>query len=459
MRVVRIADGSSEGRPASLVIRAPRDPAREMTSTNSRPEVGEDLRVFCGIDWAERHHDIALIGQDGGLIAKRRINDGPDGFDELTAMLTAAGDSVEDSIPVAIETPRGLLVAALRATARPVFAINPMAVARYRERHSFARAKSDHADAMTLANILRTDSHAHRKMPADTDLAQAIAVLARAAQDAIWRRTRATLELRSLLREYYPGFLTAFARAGGSGVTNLAGSDARHVLALAPSPAAGTRISVARIAAALRRGGRKRGAHIRAAAIAQALHAPQLRQPPLIEQAMSRQALALLTTLNAECDNAEQLGQASIEAFRSHPDHTIITSFPGLGELTGARILGELGDDRARFTDARAVKAYAGSAPVTRASGRNTVIMRRQVKNNRLAAVGFVWAFATMARTGPPKDHYDQRRAHGDRHAAALRHLFNRMIGQLHHCLQTRRSYDPVKAFPERAPQPQPSPA
>jgi hypothetical protein len=172
---------------------------------------------------------------------------------------------------------------------------------------------------------------------------------------------------------------------------------------------------------------------------------------------MSRQALALLTKLNAECDNAEQLGQASIEAFRSHPDHAIITSFPGLGELIGARILGELGDDRARFADARAVKAYAGSAPVTRASGRNPVIIRRQVKDNRLAAVGFVWAFATMARTGPPKDHYDQRRAHGDRHAAALRHLFNRMIGQLHHCLQIRRPYDPIKAFPERAPQPQPS--
>jgi hypothetical protein len=106
---------------------------------------------------------------------------------------------------------------------------------------------------------------------------------------------------------------------------------------------------------------------------------------------------------------------------------------------------------------ATAVKAYAGSAPVTRASGRNTVIIRRQVKNNRLAAVGFVRAFATMARTSPPKDHYDQRRAHGDRHAAALRHLFNRMIGQLHHYLQTRRPYDPIKAFPERAPQPQPS--
>jgi transposase len=406
--------------------------------------------VFCGIDWAERHHDIALVDQDGTLIAKRRIPDNPDGFATLTEILTAAGDTADDPLPVAIETSRGLLVAALRATGRPVFAINPMAVARYRDRRSVARAKSDHADAMTLANILRTDAHVHRKLPADTDLAQAIAVLARAAQDAIWRRTRATLELRSLLRQYYPSFLAAFARPGSSGVTNLAGPEARQILALAPTPGAGARLSVSRIAAALRRGGRKRGVDARAAAIAAALQAPQLRHPELVEQALSCQALALLATLNAECDNADQLGEASIEAFRTHPDYAIITSFPGLGELTGARVLGELGDDRERFTDARAVKAYAGSAPVTRASGRALVIMRRQVKNNRLAAVGFVWAFATIARTGPPKDHYDQRRAHGDRHAAALRHLFNRMIGQLHHCLQSRQLYDPVRAFPSR---------
>lgn len=275
-------------------------------------------------------------------------------------------------------------------------------------------------------------------------------MLARAAQDAIWRRTRATLELRSLLREYYPGFLAAFARAGSSTVTNLAGPDARQILALAPTPGAGAKLSVTRIAAALRRGGRKPGVNARAEAIAAALRAPQLRHPELVEQALARQALALLATLNAECDNADQLGEASIEAFRTHPDHAIITSFPGLGELIGARVLGALGDDRTRFADACAAKAYAGSAPVTRASGRQLVIMRRQVKNNRLAAVGFVWAFATIARTDPPKDHDDQRRQHGDRHAAALRHLFNRMIGQLHHCLQTRQTFDPDRAFPPR---------
>lgn len=166
------------------------------------------MKVYCGIDWAERHHDIALVDQDGKLVAKRRIGESVDGFAQLLDMLAAAGDTAAEPIPVAIETPRGLMVAALRATGRPVYPINPLAVARYRERHTVSRRKSDHADAMVLANILRTDAHAHRRLPADSDLARSIAVLARAHQDATWRRTGASNQLRSHLREYFPVFCT-----------------------------------------------------------------------------------------------------------------------------------------------------------------------------------------------------------------------------------------------------------
>ena len=211
------------------------------------------MKLFCGIDWAESHHDVAIVDENGQMVAKKRITDDPAGFSELIEMLTAAGDQAQDPVPVAIETPRGLLVASLRATGRPVYAINPLAVARYRERHSVARAKSDHADAMTLANILRVDAHLHRRLPADTELCQAIAVLARAHQDAIWRRTRAHNELRSMLREYYPTFLAAFTSRFALGI---ASPEARAVLAIAPTPAAAVTLSVSRIAAALRRAGR-----------------------------------------------------------------------------------------------------------------------------------------------------------------------------------------------------------
>jgi transposase len=190
-----------------------------------------DVTLFCGIDWAETHYAVAIIDRDGQLVAKKRITDDRTGFTELIEMLTAAGDCAEDQVPVAIETPRGLLVASLRATGRPVYAINPLAVARYRERHSVARSKSDHADAMTLANILRVDAYLHHQLPADNELCQAIAVLARAHQDAIWRRTTAHHQLRSLLREFYPTFLAVFT---GRFTLGIASPEARAVLAIAP---------------------------------------------------------------------------------------------------------------------------------------------------------------------------------------------------------------------------------
>ncbi|EID81553.1 transposase [Rhodococcus opacus RKJ300 = JCM 13270] len=258
-----------------------------------------------------------------------------------------------------------------------------------------ARKKSDKIDALTLANILRTDAHAHRRLPGDSDLARAIAVLARAAQDAIWRRTRATQELRALLREYYPGFLDAF----GDGVhTNLATVEARAILSVAPTLEQGARLTKSRILAVLRRAGRQRRLDDAAARIQDALRRRQLRQPPLVEQAMGRQARALVATLDAECKNAQELNEAASESFRQPPGHAVITSFPGLADVTGARVLAEIGDDRDRFADARGLKAFAGSAPVTRASGRSIAVTHRHVKYNRLAAVGVVWAFVAAGR-------------------------------------------------------------
>lgn len=410
------------------------------------------MAVFCGIDWAEGHHDIALVDEDGMLVAKRRIDESLDGVGELTTMLAAAGDSAEAPIPVAIETPRGLLVAVLRAADRPIYPINPLAVARYRERTSVSGKKSDHVDALALANILRTDAHLHRMLPDDSLLARSITVLARAYQDAVWRRTKLVQELRARLREYYPGFLTAFAAGSGSGrglsVTQLASADARAVLAIAPSPEEGLKVSKARVETALRRGGRQRRIASLATSVVAALRVPQLRQDPIVEQAMRTETLALLGVLDATCASVDQLTGTLIEAFTQHPDYAIITSFPGLADISGAIVLAEIGDDRHRFTDDRALQAFAGSAPVTRASGKSRTVTRRRTKNNRLAGIGYSWAFTAAARPSPAREHYLRRRDRGDGHPAALRHLFNRMLGQLHHCLQTGQTYDPIKAFP-----------
>lgn len=330
-------------------------------------------------------------------------------------MLADAGDSPDEPIPVAIETSRGLLVTCLRATGRRVFAINPMAVSRYRDRHSVARKKSDAGDALVLANILRTDMPAHRPLPADSELAQAIAVLARAQQDAVWDRTCAHNKLRSLLREYYPAMLAAFADKR-DGIMR---PEARAILAAAPTPGAAAKLTKTQLLAHLKRAGRRRNLGLEAERLRSVFRTEYLRQPQLVEEAFGRQALALLRLLDAACANAEELATATIEHFDQHPDAEIITSLPGLASLTGARVLAEIGDDRSRFTDARALKAYAGSAPVTRASGKSTVVMHRRVKNQRLAATGYIWAFAALTASPGARAHYDRRRAAGDAHAAA----------------------------------------
>jgi transposase len=170
------------------------------------------------------------------------------------------------------------------------------------------------------------------------------------------------------------------------------------------------------------------------------------RQLPAVEDAFGQQLLALLKQLDATCQAADGLATAAA-AFKQHADSEILLSFPGLGPLLAARVLAEIGDDRTRFADARALKSYAGSAPITRASGKKRFVGRRFVKNNRLMHAGFLWAFSALQASPGANTHYRRRREHGDWHNAAQRHLLNRFLGQLHHCLRTRQHFDEQRAF------------
>jgi transposase len=177
-----------------------------------------------------------------------------------------------------------------------------------------------------------------------------------------------------------------------------------------------------------------------------------LHQPPVVENAMGIHLGALLRQFDAACAAADELAQAAIAHFEKHPDAEIITSFPGLGKLAGARVLAEIGDDRTRFADARGLKAFAGSAPITRASGKKTVVTHRHIKNRRLAAVGAIWALASLRSSPGARRQFDARRAAGDWNRQAQRHLFNKFLGQLHHCLQTGQLYNEHLAFPPPLP-------
>lgn len=215
-----------------------------------------------------------------------------------------------------------------------------------------------------------------------------------------------------------------------------------------PTPTRAAKLTRAQLQAVLKRAYRQRGIEAEAERLRGILRDDWAHQPRLVEDALGTQMLALLLQLEAASKAAGDLEHAVEEAFPQHPDAEIILSFPGLGVQLGARVLAEVGDDHQRFVDARGLKAYAGASPITRASGKKSSVTRRWVKNDRLNHVGYLWAFSAANASPGAKAHYRERRDHGDWHASAQRNLFNRLLGQLYHCLQHHTMFHEETAFP-----------
>src|SRR5262245_46319477 len=254
--------------------------------------MGVWLMLYAGDDWAEDHHDVALVDAAGRRLARARLPEGVAGiarFHELIAEYAAEGEA-PGRVVVGIETDRGPWVTALVASGYQVYAINPMSVSRYRDRHSVSGAKSDSGDAWLLADLVRTDAARHRPVAGDSPAAEGIKVLARAHQRLIWERNRTVLRLRSTLRDYFPAALAAFA--------DLAAPDALELLAKAPDPASAARLTRAQITAALKRA---RRCHLadKAGAITAALRAPQLAQPAELTAAYAAAVAALAKVIAA----------------------------------------------------------------------------------------------------------------------------------------------------------------
>lgn len=227
--------------------------------------------IFVGDDWAEAHHDVHLMDQDGNRLTQRRLPEGLEGMRSFHELLAEHADAPGEVV-IGIETDRGLWVDALVGAGYQVYAINPLAVSRYRGRHNVGGAKSDAGDAKVLADLVRTDRHNHRPIAGDSPEGQGVKVVARGHQNLIWTRNRHTNRLRNALREYYPAAQVAF--------DDLAHGDALAVLTKAPTPAQGARLSVAQIRGALRRGGRQRNLDARAGQIRDALRSEQLQATP-----------------------------------------------------------------------------------------------------------------------------------------------------------------------------------
>jgi transposase len=395
--------------------------------------------LLVGDDWAEEHHDVELMDETGRVLGRAKLPDGVAGITRLHAMIGEhVGDDEEPTVVVGIETERGPWVQALIAAGYQVYAVNPLQAARYRERHSVSGAKSDTKDAHVLADMVRTDRHQLRPVAGDCAEVEAVKVLSRAHKTLIWERTRHLLRLRHALREFFPAALVAF--------DDLAAVDALELLAAAPDPTSAAALSIETITAALKKA-RRHNRTAKAEATAAALRAEHLGQPAVVAAAYAvtvRAQAAILSVLNTQIAELEEQVEAN---FSKHPDADIYLSQPGIGVVLGARVLAEFGDDKNRYTDAKARRNYAGTSPITRQSGKKKVVMARYVHNDRLLDALGRQAFAALRASPGARAYYDRVRARGTGHHAALRQLGNRLVGILHGCVKTGTEYDEAKAW------------
>jgi transposase len=396
--------------------------------------------LFVGDDWAEEHHDVELQDETGRVLARAKLSEGVAGIARLHAMIgEQLGDQADDAeVVVGIETERGPWVQALIAAGYQVYAVNPLQVARYRDRHGVSGGKSDAKDAHVLADMVRTDRHQLRPVAGDSPQAEAVKVLTRAHKTLIWERTRHLLRLRHALREFFPAALVAF--------DDLTASDALQLLAAAPDPVCAATLSIETIDAALKQARRHHRA-AKAQAIADALRADHLTQPPVVTCAYAatvRAQVAILTVLNTQIEAMQEQVDAH---FSHHPDAEVYLSQPGLGVVLGARVLAEFGDDNTRYADAKARRNYAGTSPITRQSGKKKTVRARHVHNDRLIDALNRQAFAALNTSPGARAYYDQLRNRGAGHHAALRQLANRLVGILHGCPKTGTTYDDATAW------------
>jgi hypothetical protein len=395
--------------------------------------------IFVGIDWSETHHDVCVLDVEGNVLGTERVPEGVKGLARLHEVLATNAEEPTDVV-IGIEVDRGLLVGELVATGYAVHAVNPMSVDRYRDRHRTSGAKSDPGDARVLADIVRTDRHLHRQIAGDSELAEAVKVIARAHQSMIWSRQREVNRLRNALREFYPAALVAFG-------ADLASADALAVLAAVPTPAAGRSLSVSWIGAALRRGGRTRRVSERAEEIRTALRSSQLEAPAVLSEAYGALVRSTVRVVAELSTQIETLASELEARFEVHPDAEILRSLPGLGLVLGARVLAEFGDDPTRYADPKSRKNYAGTSPITKASGHSRIALARFARNRRLADAVELWAFCSITASPGARRYYDVLRSRGHTHRRALRSLANRWVGIMHGCLRHRVHYSEVVAW------------
>jgi transposase len=388
--------------------------------------------LLVGIDWADKEHVYCLMDDAGTTLSTGTIEHTAEGLEQFMSAVRARVQTSHDVL-VALETSHGPLVGTLLDQGFTIYAINPKAVERHRDRFRVAGAKSDLRDAWVLAALLRTDRTLYRPLTPDSEVAQELRTLTRDRADLVRTRTMLGNQLTACLKAYFPEFLTLFA-------------DPDRPVALALLQAFPTRehlqaVSPAELEAFLRR---HHCPHCRkrAAAIRERMQAPGFHIAPPIVRAKARLAATLVSQLQALVEHIDAYGREIERVLRRHPDGELYLSLPGAADVLAARMVGELGDNRDRYRDPNIAQCEAGTAPVTRSSGSTRTVHFRRACIHPLRDTMWQFAFSSLRRCAWAQAYYDQARKRGKKHAEAIRMLGNVWLRIIIAIRRDRRPYD-----------------
>lgn len=388
--------------------------------------------LYAGIDWATKTHAVGVVDDQGGIRARFQVANTGKGFGGLIRRLAKLGVA-----GVAIERPDGPLVEAMLDAGLRVVVITPRQVKALRSRYRAAGAKSDAADALLLADVLRTDGHRLQPLCPDSDATQILRALSRTRKDLQKARVALCNQLTAQLERCFPGAVGLFA--------DLHSATAIAFLRRYPTSQAAADLTPLTLTAFLRR-------------IHYCGHTPvavlleRVRTAPSAATSASQAAgraagvAALLDAIQVTHSRERELEAEIIERLQAHADQAVFTSLPKAGRgVRAAALLSEIGDVRTRFPDEEALAALAGVAPVTRASG-------------KLRSVGFRWAcdkklraavidFADDSRHASPwaAKVYADALARTHRHPQAVRILARAWIRVIWRIWQDHTTYDPAK--------------
>jgi transposase len=397
--------------------------------------------VYAGIDQGESELQVCVLAS--GSAQQRTFEYSGAGLEKLVAWLTSQAGGEHSRQRVALEVPRGPIVECLIEAGIAVFSVNPKQVDRFRDRFTVAGSKDDRLDARVLADSLRTDPAAFRRLRVDAEALTQLREASRLEDEIKLELRRYSNRLRSLLQRYHVELLALVPAADEPWFWSL--------VELAPTPAIGKRLSPKRVERLLREHRIRRFtpedviARLRALPLPAAKGLPEacsehalllVAQLRLLDEQVERSQARVERLLNALADESGDEGQGE------HRDVDILRSLPGLGRYAAATMLAEA-SEALRLRDYRALRAQAGSAPVTKQSGRLRVVSMRRACNARLRHAIRQWAFNAVRLDPRAAAQYKALCDRGHSHSRALRGVADRLLKLLVVMLESGRVYDP----------------